>query len=59
MTALKRGYYETPRDVSMSELADELGIFQQALSKRFRGGRRRLVENSLTVDQPDANDREP
>lgn len=59
VTALERGYYNTPRDVSMSELAAELGISQQALSKRLRGGHHTLVENSLTIDPPNANDRGP
>lgn len=59
VTALERGYYETPRDVSMSELADELGISQQALSKRLRGGHHTLVENSLTVDSPGSEEQEP
>lgn len=59
VAALERGYYETPRDVSMSELAAELGISQQALSKRLRGGHHTLVENSLTVDPPGAEEREP
>ncbi|WP_336343410.1 bacterio-opsin activator domain-containing protein [Halalkalicoccus ordinarius] len=59
VTALERGYYETPRDVSMSELADELGISQQALSKRLRGGHHTLVENSLTVDSPGSEEQGP
>lgn len=49
ITALKEGYYETPRELTMSELADEFDISQQALSKRLRGAHRTLVENSLAL----------
>lgn len=59
VTALERGYYNTPRDVPMSELAAELGISQQVLSKRLRGGHHMPVENSLMIDPPNANDRGP
>jgi predicted DNA binding protein len=51
--ALEEGYYNTPRDVTMSELAETFGISQQALSKRLRGGHGTLVENSLTVRSTD------
>lgn len=49
VTALENGYYETPRDITMSELADEFGISQQALSKRLRGAHQTMIENSLTL----------
>lgn len=51
--ALEEGYYNTPRDVTMSELAETFGISQQALSKRLRGGHATLVENSLLVRPPE------
>lgn len=53
VTALKAGYYEIPQDVTMSELADELKISQQALSKRFHLGHKNLVSSTLTIDRPD------
>lgn len=53
VTALNAGYYKTPRDVSMSELAGEMGITQQALSKRLRAGHRTVIANSLTVTPPE------
>lgn len=43
--------------VTMSELVDEFGISQQALSKRLRGAHRTLVENPLTFSS--ATDIEP
>lgn len=50
VTALRAGYYEVPRGLSMDALADELDVSQQALSNRLRRGHRTLVENSLTVN---------
>lgn len=49
VAALENGYYETPRGITMSELADEFGISQQALSKRLRGAHQTVIENSLTL----------
>ena len=53
VTALNEGYYNTPRDITMEMLAEQLGISQPALSKRLRGGHSTLVENSLMVEPPD------
>lgn len=50
--ALNAGYYETPRALSMGELAEEMGISQQALSKRLRAGHQTVIRNSLTVTPP-------
>ena len=36
--AYERGYFNTPRDVTMAELGDELGISQQAVASRLRRG---------------------
>lgn len=53
VTALKEGYYNTPRDTTMTELAAHFGISQPALSKRLRGGHSTLIKNSLMVEPPD------
>lgn len=53
VTALERGYFDVPRAVSMDELADDLGISQQSLSKLLRRAHRNLVRNVLTVSHPD------
>lgn len=53
VTALQEGYYNTPRDLTMAELAAKLGISQPALSKRLRGGHSTLIKNSLMVQPPD------
>jgi predicted DNA binding protein len=45
--AIDRGYFDTPSEVSLSELGDELEISQQAMSKRVRGGTKRVLTKSL------------
>lgn len=49
VTAYSRGYFEVPRAVTMTELADELGVTQQTLSARFRRAYASLVENTLLI----------
>lgn len=53
VTALKEGYYNTPRDITMDDLAAQFGISQPALSKRLRSGHSTLIKNSLMVEPPD------
>lgn len=45
--AFERGYFDSPRKTTLQEIADELGISQQALASRLRRGNRQLVERSL------------
>jgi predicted DNA binding protein len=45
--AYSRGYYETPREVTLAEIAGELGITGQSLGSRLRRGTHRLIENTL------------
>lgn len=45
--AKEMGYYDVPRDVSMSELADSLDISHQALSERLRRAHGSLVDRAL------------
>lgn len=47
--AYERGYFESPRDVTMEELGDELGISQQAVGSRIRRGIRRILGNTLSA----------
>lgn len=51
VTALESGYYEVPRSITMSDLADEVGTSQQTLSKQFRRAHSALVEHTLTVSK--------
>ncbi|WP_435363492.1 helix-turn-helix domain-containing protein [Haloarchaeobius sp. DYHT-AS-18] len=45
--ALAIGYLEIPRQSSLSELADRLGISENAASERFRRAAKRLVESTI------------
>lgn len=47
--ALQRGFYDVPRDVNMTELAETLDITQQSLSSRLRRAHGTLVRNTLVV----------
>ncbi len=43
--AHERGYFEIPRKVTLADLADELGISNQAVSERLRRGCARVIGN--------------
>jgi predicted DNA binding protein len=45
--AYERGYFSSPRETTLEEIADELGISQQAVGSRLRRGNRRLIEQVL------------
>jgi predicted DNA binding protein len=45
--ALRRGYFETPSEVALDELADELDITRQALSTRIRRGNEKVLRTVL------------
>jgi len=45
--AARRGYFETPSDVTLDELGAELDISSQAVSKRIRGGIEKIITNAL------------
>ncbi len=45
--AYERGYFDTPREASLEEIARELDITQQSLSSRLRRGHRRLIGATL------------
>ncbi len=47
--ATKRGYFSVPRTSSMADLAEELGISQQAVSERLRRAHDTLVRGALAV----------
>lgn len=53
LAGLESGYYDIPRETRPSELAEEFGISQQALSKRFRRTHRTLAENAFSVTPPE------
>jgi predicted DNA binding protein len=50
LVALKTGYFEEPRDATLSEVAAELDISQPAASGLLRRGIKRLIVSSLVDD---------
>ncbi|NKE37035.1 bacterio-opsin activator [Natronococcus sp. JC468] len=54
VAAIDHGYFEIPREVSMQELSEELGISHQALSERLRRAYRALVTAELNVAEEEA-----
>ena len=53
MTAWEAGYFETPREATLEDLASDLEISQQALSNRVRRGLNTLISNTLRVRSPE------
>jgi len=49
VVARERGYFDIPRDAEVSDIADELGISDQAVSERLRRGTANLVDATLTT----------
>jgi len=47
--AYERGYFNSPRDVTMEELGAELGISQQAVASRLRRGIRSILGETLSA----------
>jgi predicted DNA binding protein len=45
--AVRYGYFEVPRETTLSVIADELGISQQAASKRVRRGADKVLRGAL------------
>lgn len=45
--ARDRGYFSIPREASLADLAEDLGVSQQAASERIRRGMDTLVEHAL------------
>ena len=46
--ALERGYFESPREVTMKELGEELGISQQAVAARLRHGIKHILKRTFS-----------
>ena len=51
VTARERGYYDVPREVTLEDLADELGTSHQALSELLRRGTQGLIEDALVIGE--------
>ncbi|MFC4542155.1 helix-turn-helix domain-containing protein [Halosolutus amylolyticus] len=46
--AYERGYFESPREATMKEIGDELGITQQAVASRLRRGIKHILGSTLS-----------
>lgn len=51
-TALRAGFYDIPRRVTLEELADEFDVTHQALSERLSRAHRSTVANVVSTDFP-------
>ena len=47
ITAYERGYFGEPRDISLNEVADEIGLSSTAMSGRLRRGMRNLIAATI------------
>lgn len=56
LLALRQGYFATPRDVELDELADELDISRQAVSNRIRRGNEKVLRGVLLSSVTDFDD---
>ncbi|WP_226480834.1 helix-turn-helix domain-containing protein [Natrinema amylolyticum] len=46
--AYERGYFESPRETTMDEIGDELGISHQAVASRLRRGIKHILGETLS-----------
>lgn len=46
--AYERGYFESPREVTMKDIGDELGITEQAVASRLRRGIKQILGETLS-----------
>jgi predicted DNA binding protein len=56
VTSLESGFYDIPQEATMTDVAETIGISQQALSKRLRRAHGNLVSNVLTVEEFDTGE---
>ncbi|AHF99902.1 bacterio-opsin activator [Halostagnicola larsenii XH-48] len=50
VAAYESGYFDVPRETTLVELSDELGISDSAVSQRLRRGLASLVDSTLAID---------
>ena len=51
--ALRRGYFDTPKEITLDKVASELGISRQALSTRIRRGNEKILRRVLLSSADD------
>ncbi|QLH80127.1 helix-turn-helix domain-containing protein [Halosimplex pelagicum] len=52
LRALEMGHFDIPREATLEDVADSLGISPKALSERLRRGKTNLLGNTLAVGSP-------
>lgn len=57
-TALHEGYFNVPRDLTIDELADILGISSNAASQRIRRASASLIQDTIVISAGESNDEE-
>lgn len=55
LDAYESGYYDVPRDSTLTDLAEERPVSHQALSERIRRGHRELIETTLRANTDAGN----
>lgn len=55
-TAWEMGYFDSPRDATLGDVAAELDVSTQAVSDRLRRAQRNLLAETLTVPSPSTAD---
>jgi predicted DNA binding protein len=50
VVALREGYFDVPRGISIEELGERLGVSANAVSQRIRRASANLIRNALTID---------
>ncbi|WP_227379708.1 bacterio-opsin activator domain-containing protein [Haladaptatus halobius] len=53
--AVEHGYYDVPREIDQSELAEKLGVSHQALSERLRRGTKGILKKVIPNIPGDEN----
>lgn len=51
VVAYQRGYFESPREVTMEEIGEELGISQQAVASRLRRGIKHILGSTIPATE--------
>jgi predicted DNA binding protein len=49
-TAVEDGYYDTPRKISLTELADDLGIAKSTASETLHRAEEKVVKQHIDID---------
>lgn len=49
VAALEAGYFDVPREVTLTEFAEQQDLLHQAISEQLRRATRQLTESTLTA----------